>query len=71
MHQDVKIDVRFLVVKLAKWVAELYHHMELSAEKKIVKNKFRKGNFKEAYDQAIVHQNCAENPFLELDIEVL
>ena len=32
---------------------------------------FRKGNFKEAYDQAIVHQNCAENPFLELDIEVL
>ena len=45
--------------------------MELSVEKKIVKNKFWKGNFKEAYDQAIVHQNCAENPFLELDIEVL
>ena len=31
----------------------------------------QKCNVKEAYDQAIVIQNCAENPFLELDNEVL
>ena len=64
---DVKVDVRLLVVKqlLAKWVVEFYHHMQPSAGKKIVKNGFRKGHVNEAYDQAIVVQNCAENPFLE------
>ena len=74
MPQDVKVDVQLLVIKPlhAKWVVEIYHHIQLSAGKKIVKNKFRKCNVKEAYDQeAIVIQNCAKNPFLELDIVVL
>ena len=39
--------------------------------KENVKNGFRKDHLKEADDQAIVLQNCAENPFLELYIENL
>ena len=38
---------------------------------KFSKNGFQKDHVKQAYDQAIVFQNCTENPFLELGIEVL
>ena len=74
MLHDVKVDLRLLVAMSlhVKWVVEFYHHMQLSAGKKIVENGFRKGHAKEAYDhQAIVLQNCTENPFSKVDIEVL
>ena len=60
---DLKLDVRLLVVKPlhAKWVAQFHHHMQLSAGKKIIQNGFLKGHVKEPFDQAIAHQNCAEN----------
>ena len=73
MLHDVKVDLRLLVAMSlhVKWVVEFYHNMQLSAGKKIVENGFRKGHAKEAYDQAIVLQNCTENPFSKVDIEVL
>ena len=70
---DVKVDVRLLVVKPlhAKWVIDFYHHMQLSAGRKIIRNGFRRGHVRVAFDQAAALQAAADNPFLELDIEVM
>ena len=64
MPHDFKVDVQLLVVKSlhAKLVVGFYHHMQLSAGKKIIENGFLKGHVKEPFDQAIALENCAENP---------
>ena len=69
---DVKVDIRLFVVKPlhAQWTIEFFKHMSKQDGRRIVINGFRKAGISEAFEQACKLKDLAENPFLDIDIDV-
>ena len=67
----VKVDVKLSTMKTlgAEWIIDFYNEMQLVTSKSIVKKGFKIAHIRDAYDQAQALRECADNPFLEMEIE--
>ena len=71
--QNVKVDIRLSVVKPlhAQWIVDLYYHMQKRSSKEMIRKGFKAALVREAFDQAEALTQVAENPFLDVELDIV
>ena len=68
----MKVDVKLATIKTlhGQWIIDFYNKMQLHSSKSMIHKGFKKAHIREAFDQAHALQECIDNPFWGLDIEL-